>query len=150
MKLVLQRVSEAKVEVDNQVIGSIQQGILILLGIHCRDERASIEYLVDKVLHLRIFEDSQGKMNRSLIDVQGGILVVSQFTLYADCQSGRRPSFTESAKADVALPLYDTFIATLKQALKDTACYIQTGLFGAHMKVSLTNDGPVTILLERN
>lgn len=149
MKIVLQRVKSAKVEVEDKTVGAISQGILALLGVHEKDEEASISYLIDKMIHLRIFSDEEGKMNRSLIDVKGSVLLVSQFTLYADCSSGRRPSFIQSAKADLALKLYESFIKSLKEALKISSCEVQTGEFGAMMQVSLVNDGPVTIILEK-
>lgn len=150
MRLIIQRVKSAKVEVEGAIVGSIEQGLLVLLGIHQKDEESFVSYLIDKMIHLRIFSDEEGKMNRSLVDVKGSVLVVSQFTLYADCNSGRRPSFTESAKADLALKFYESFIESLKKVLKETSCGVQTGQFGAMMQVSLVNDGPVTILLERN
>lgn len=149
MRLLIQRVLRAKVEVERQEIGSIGKGLLVFLGVHQSDQLAAISYLVDKICHLRIFEDEQGKMNRSLLEVQGGVLVVSQFTLYGDCMGGRRPSFIESAKPGLAYELYQAFVIALKAALSHTPCPVQTGEFGAHMQVSLVNDGPVTLLLEK-
>ena len=144
MRVLLQRVSQAKVEVDHQVIGSIEQGLLLFLGIHAQDDFSSVEYLVDKIVNLRIFSDREGKMNLSLLDVGGAVLLVSQFTLYGDCQTGRRPSFIQSAKASLAEPLYESFIQELKKK-----CSVETGKFGANMQVSLVNDGPVTLFLEK-
>ncbi len=144
MRVLLQRVSEAKVEVDHQVIASIGHGLLLFLGIHVQDDFSNVEYLVDKIVNLRIFSDSEGKMNLSLLDVGGAVLLVSQFTLYGDCQTGRRPSFIQGAKASLAEPLYESFIKELKKK-----CSVETGKFGANMQVSLVNDGPVTLFLEK-
>ncbi|MEI8301004.1 MAG: D-aminoacyl-tRNA deacylase [Chlamydiota bacterium] len=144
MKALLQRVSKAQVEVDQTVIGSIGAGLLLFLGIHTQDDTSCVDYLVDKVVNLRIFSDKDGKMNLSLLDVKGSVLLVSQFTLYGDCQTGRRPSFTESAKSDVAKPLYEYFIKELRKK-----CLVETGEFGANMQVNLINDGPVTLILEK-
>jgi len=150
MRLLLQRVKEAQVEVAGTVVGAIQKGLLVFLGVCQQDDPTVIPYLVEKLCHLRVFSDSEGKMNLSLLDVQGGVLVVSQFTLYADCSQGRRPSFTASAKTSEAERLYEAFLQTLKVALEKTPCTLQTGAFGKEMQVSLTNDGPATFLLEKN
>lgn len=144
MKIVLQRVKEAKVIVDGKVVGSIQKGILALLGIHKEDTPEKIVWGVNKLIHLRIFSDAQDKMNLSLKEVQGEVLVVSQFTLYGNCTNGRRPDFMESAPPNLAEPLYQSFL----ESLKKEGIKVESGIFGAHMEVSLTNDGPVTFLLE--
>ena len=145
MKLVLQRVSSAKVEIDKQVVGSIGKGLLVLLGIGVSDSPAEMEWGARKVADLRIFQDEQDKMNISLSEIGGEALVVSQFTLYADADKGRRPSFIEAAPPEQAKPLYDLFVSTLRTAGVRTAA----GVFGAKMSVSLVNEGPVTIILSR-
>lgn len=150
MRALVQRVKEASVEVEGKKVGAIHQGLLVLLGIHIHDDASLIPPLVDKMIHLRIFSDEQQKMNRSLLDVQGGLLLVSQFTLYGDCSSGRRPSFTLSAKSEAAFELYQIMIQQLKQAFQSTSCSLQTGTFGAMMQVHLVNDGPITLLLEQS
>jgi len=144
MRAVLQRVRRAKVTVDGQLTGEIGVGWLVLLGIAPADTRAEVDWLADKVSNLRAFADDAGKMNRSVQDVGGGVLVVSQFTLYGDCQKGRRPSFTGAAPPAVAEPLYEGFVA----ALKSLGVPVETGRFGADMQVELVNDGPVTFVLE--
>jgi D-tyrosyl-tRNA(Tyr) deacylase len=144
MRAVLQRVTRASVEVDASCVGQIDRGWLILLGVAHEDSRADAEWLAEKVLNLRGFEDEQGKMNLSVAEVKGSILVVSQFTLLADCRAGRRPSFTAAAKPAVALELYILFT----NMLKNSGLAVATGVFGAMMKVELINDGPVTFLLE--
>jgi len=144
MRAVIQRVSQARVEVDNQVIGAISHGLLVLLSIHRDDTAKDLIWMVDKIQHLRIFDDDQGFMNRSLLEVRGELLVVSQFTLHGDCRKGRRPSWTASAPPDLARQLYDDFILTCRQRGLPT----QAGIFQAMMEVSLTNSGPVTILLD--
>ncbi len=144
MKVVLQRVTHASVCVDKKIVGEIQQGLLILVGFQDGDDASKIEKVARKCVELRIFEDELGKMNRSLLDVGGSILSISQFTLYADCKKGRRPSFTQAAKAENAIMLYDTFNSTIKSFGVDVKC----GIFGADMKVSLLNDGPVTIIID--
>ncbi|MCH9631147.1 MAG: D-aminoacyl-tRNA deacylase [Chlamydiia bacterium] len=150
MKLVVQRVSHASVDVDGAVTGSIQKGLLVLFGAKDTDDKGLIDYLVDKLINLRIFHDSEGKMNLSLCDVKGDLLIVSQFTLYGDCSKGRRPSFIKSAKGPLANELYESFIAKAKEELKSHSLKVETGIFGADMKVSLLNDGPVTIILEKS
>lgn len=144
MKAVIQRVSQASVTVEGQVSGEIEQGLLILLGIAPEDTPMAAEQLAEKIVHLRIFEDSNEKMNLSLLDIGGEALIVSQFTLYADTSRGRRPSFIGAAGPDQAEPLVGEFVKLLSQRGVST----QTGVFGAHMSVALVNDGPVTILLE--
>jgi D-tyrosyl-tRNA(Tyr) deacylase len=144
MRAVLQRVTRASVEVDASCVGRIEHGWLILLGVAQEDTAADAEWLAEKVLNLRGFEDSQGKMNLSVPEVNGNILVVSQFTLLADCRAGRRPSFTAAAKPAVAEELYVLFTNLVKKS----GLTVATGVFGAMMKVELINDGPVTFLLE--
>jgi D-tyrosyl-tRNA(Tyr) deacylase len=141
MKVVLQRVSEARVVVDGQTVGEIEHGLMVLLCAERGDTEVVGQKMLDKILKLRIFYDDAGKMNRSVVDVNGGLLIVSQFTLAADTRSGTRPSFTSAASADEGRRLYDGFVA---QARAQHA-HVQTGLFGADMKVHLVNDGPVTI-----
>lgn len=143
MKVVLQRVKKASVSVDGEVVGNIKKGLLIFFGASLLDTKKEVGYLVDKVLNLRIFQDSEGKMNRSIKDVGGDALVVSQFTLYADCTKGRRPSFVHAAKPDIAEVLYEEFISQLKREIKN----VGRGVFGAYMEVSLVNDGPVTLIV---
>lgn len=144
MKMLIQRVSGAKVEVDGKVTGEIGKGYLIFLGICNTDNREIIDKYVNKVARLRIFEDSEGKTNLSLVDVGGQVLLVSQFTLYADTSHGNRPSFINAAKPDLAEPLYNYAVESFKKILGDCQC----GVFGADMKVSLCNDGPFTVMLE--
>lgn len=144
MRAVLQRVTKASVGISNQVVGSIGKGWLVLLGIGSDDQSSQIGPLVDKIIGLRLFADSDGKFNLALPDVQGSLLVVSQFTLFADCSRGRRPSFTNAGKPDVAKALYLEFVATARS--RDII--VQTGEFGADMQVELINDGPVTIVLD--
>jgi len=144
MRLVVQRISSAQVRVDGAVSGSAGSGLCILVGFKKGDERGAVERLSEKVKRLRIFEDDRGKMNRSLIDCGGEVLVISEFTLYGDCDRGHRPSFTDAAPADEALPLYNQFIESLREA----GLRVATGVFGAKMEVTLTNDGPVTVILE--
>ena len=145
MKTVVQRVLSAKVEVDHEITGSIHQGLVILLGVEKGDTEKEGKWLVEKIANLRIFQDEQGKMNRSVCSVDGSVLIVSQFTLLADCQHGRRPAFTDAAKPDAANRLYLDFIAEFEKI----GVRVQTGRFGADMQLTLTNDGPVTILLDR-
>ncbi|MGM0745369.1 MAG: D-aminoacyl-tRNA deacylase [Bacteroidota bacterium] len=146
MKIVVQRVKRASVTVDGNVTGSINHGLLLLIGIHEADSKEEIDWCCRKISKLRIFEDDEGKMNRSVQDVEGGILAVSQFTLYGNTRKGTRPSFIEAAKPDVAEPLYDYMVERLK---KITNLNIQEGKFGAMMDVELLNDGPVTIIVEK-
>ena len=141
MKAVLQRVSEARVLVDGQVVGEVGQGLMVLLCAEKGDTEATGQKMLDKILKLRVFYDDAGKMNRSVTDVKGGLLLVSQFTLAADTSSGTRPSFTNAAPADEGRRLYDAFVAQAKAQHPS----VQTGIFGADMKVHLVNDGPVTI-----
>ena len=144
MRAVVQKVSSSKVTVDEEVIGQINHGLLVLLGVTHDDTSKDVDYMVDKVTNLRIFEDEDEKMNLSLKDVGGEILAVSQFTLYGDARRGRRPSFSDAARPEVANPLYEAFV----EKIKKQGINVGTGKFGAHMMVNLTNDGPVTILLE--
>lgn len=144
MKIVLQRVTHSSVEIDKQIHGEIQKGFMVLVGFSNDDNKKIIDKMVDKLIHLRVFEDDNGKMNHSLLDVNGSILSISQFTLYADCKRGRRPGFTNAAKPNIAIPLYEYF----NQAIKENNVHIETGIFGADMKVSLLNDGPITIILD--
>lgn len=144
MRAIVQRVERASVSVDDKEIASIGHGLLILLGVGHHDDLGKARILADKITRLRIFGDADGKMNRSLLDVSGEALVVSQFTLFADTRKGNRPSFVEAAPPDLAVPLCDQFVAELR----NKGIRTETGMFGAHMKVNLLNDGPVTIWLE--
>jgi D-tyrosyl-tRNA(Tyr) deacylase len=144
MRAVLQRVSQADVQVDRRVTGAIKQGILVLLGVAQGDDDSDVDYLVDKMINLRIFEDSDGKMNLSLLQIGGKVLAVSQFTLLADCRKGRRPGFSAAAAPQEADALYQTFVARVRQRGVEVEC----GVFQADMQVSLINDGPVTLLLD--
>ena len=144
MRALLQRVSRASVTVEEQIVGAIEHGLLVLLGVGRDDSEVQVKLLAEKIVHLRIFEDDEGKMNRSLLDIGGEVLVVSQFTLYADTRRGRRPSFTDAAPPALAEPLVERFNATI-------AAYgltVASGIFGAYMQVKLINDGPVTIWLD--
>ncbi len=145
MRAVLQRVSEASVEVGGRIVGEIRAGFLVLLGIERDDGPDDVAWLVGKILPIRVFEDEEGKMNRSLLDIGGDSLVVSQFTLHARTRKGTRPSFDRAARPEVAVPLYGRFVEALAEGLGRP---VPTGEFGAMMKVSLVNDGPVTILLD--
>lgn len=145
MRLVVQRVTKSSVSVNNKIVGQINTGFLVLLGIKSTDTKKDVDYLVRKLINLRVFSDENNKMNLALKDVNGKLLIISQFTLYADCKkSGNRPSFSDSAKPDVAVPLYEYFIEECKKQIS----VVQTGIFGADMKVSILNDGPVTIILD--
>ena len=145
MRLVVQRVTEASVKVDNKIVGQINQGFLVLLGIKNTDTKKDADYLVRKLINLRVFSDENDKMNLALKDVSGELLIISQFTLYGDCKkSGNRPSFTDSAKPDIAIPLYEYFVAECKKQIP----VVRTGIFGADMKVNLLNNGPVTIIID--
>lgn len=144
MRAVVQRVDSAAVDVDGVQTGSVGKGLLVLLGVEKEDTDKDLEYLLDKVTGLRIFEDGQGKMNLSVTDVGGGLLVVSQFTLYGDCRKGRRPSFDKAAGAEIANAYYEKFVA----GARSRGLMVGTGKFQAHMLVSLVNNGPVTILLD--
>ncbi|MCI9087018.1 MAG: D-tyrosyl-tRNA(Tyr) deacylase [Clostridia bacterium] len=146
MKLVVQRVKNANVVVENKTIGEIQQGFMVLLGVAPTDTKEIADFLVQKLIHLRVFEDENEKMNLSIQDIDGELLIVSQFTLYANCNHGNRPSFTEAAKPDLANELYEYFV---EQCKKENIEKVATGEFGADMQVSLQNDGPVTIILEK-
>lgn len=143
MKVVVQRSKKSSVEVDNVVVGGIDKGLVVLVGFTHGDDIHDIEYLVDKIINLRIFDDENGVMNKSILDVNGSILSVSQFTLYADTLKGRRPSYVNALKNTEAKPLYDLFNEKLREKIK-----VETGIFGSDMKVSITNDGPVTIIME--
>jgi len=145
MRTVIQRVSEASVTVEGEVIGQIGWGLLILLGIEPEDGQEDIDWLCRKIVNMRIFDDENGVMNRSAIDANGGYLVISQFTLHASTRKGNRPSYIRAAKPDIAIPLYEEFVKCLAEHAGKT---VETGKFGADMKVRLLNDGPVTILLD--
>ena len=145
MKVVIQRVTKASVVIDNIKVASIQKGLLILLGIVNDDTQEDINWLVRKITNLRIFNDENGVMNTSLLDINGEVIVVSQFTLHASTKKGNRPSYIKAAKPEVAIPLYETFVSTLENEISSK---VQTGQFGADMKVELLNDGPVTIIID--
>lgn len=145
MKMLIQRVTCASVEVKSKVVGSIGPGVLIFVGISSTDTFSEVDWLANKLVHLRMFADEKGKMNRSLLEEKKEVLIVSQFTLYADCSFGRRPSFTQAAPPQVAEPLYERFIDEVKKF----NLVVATGIFGAEMQISLVNDGPVTFLLEK-
>jgi D-tyrosyl-tRNA(Tyr) deacylase len=144
MRVVIQRVTEAAVSINEEINGKIEKGLLILVGIGQEDHLEDIQWLTQKITNLRIFNDADGKMNLSIQDIKGEILLVSQFTLYASTKKGNRPSFIQSAPPTIAIPLYEQFI----KSLKETGISVQTGQFGADMKVSLTNEGPVTIIID--
>jgi D-tyrosyl-tRNA(Tyr) deacylase len=145
MKIVLQRVSSASVTIDNKIVADIQKGLLVLVGIEDADNQEDIDWLVGKIVNLRIFDDSNHVMNFSVKDINGDIIVVSQFTLHASTKKGNRPSYLKASKPDVAMPLYENFVKRLEV---EFAKKVQTGIFGADMKVSLLNDGPVTIIID--
>lgn len=144
MRAVVQRVSEASVKIKGEITGTIHQGYMILLGIHVEDTQADVDYLVGKIAKLRVFEDDEGKLNRSIDAVAGSILSISQFTLYAETKKGNRPSFIKAARPEVAVPLYEAF----NEGLRQLQIPVVTGEFGADMKVALVNDGPVTIIFD--
>ena len=144
MRVVVQRVKHASVTINGTVNGKINNGFLVLLGVQSTDSEQDVDYLVKKVTNLRIISDENDKMNLSLKDVNGELLIVSQFTLYANCKEGNRPSFVEAAKPDVAIPLYEYFVSECKKIIP----VVETGIFGADMKVDLLNDGPVTIIMD--
>ena len=144
MRAVVQRVTSSKVVVDGKIVGSINKGINVLIGISCDDNEGDLKYIKDKIINLRIFEDENFKMNKSLMDIDGEMLVISQFTLYGDCRKGRRPNFMAALGGEESKKLYDKFILMLKEY----GIKVETGIFGADMKVDIQNDGPVTILLD--
>lgn len=144
VRAVVQRVISSSVEVQDKIIGKINAGINVLIGITEGDTYDDIKYIKDKIINLRIFEDESGKMNKSLKDINGELLIVSQFTLYADCRKGRRPNFMNALKGEEAKVLYNEFV----KACRDEGLVVETGMFGAYMKVSIENDGPVTILID--
>lgn len=144
MKIVLQRVSSASVKVDSNIVGSIEHGLLLLIGFSSTDTAENILPTLEKIVKLRIFSDEEGKMNKSVLDVEGSMLLISQFTLYADTKKGNRPSFIEAARPEQAIPLYEFFIAEMRKRMTK----VETGIFGADMKVELVNDGPVTIVFD--
>lgn len=144
MRAVLQRVRRAQVVIEGEVVGAIDQGLLVLLGVAPTDTREQAHWLAEKTVHLRVFADADGKMNRSVQDIQGGVLVVSQFTLFGDCRKGRRPSFVGAAAAEVAIPLYEAYL----DAIRLEGVTVASGRFAADMQVELVNDGPVTLILD--
>ena len=145
MKAVIQRVKKSSVTIDNEIVASIQNGLLVLLGIVNDDSEEDINWLVNKIVNLRIFPDENDVMNRSLIDMSGEVIVVSQFTLHANTKKGNRPSYIKAAKPDVAIPIYNRFVESMNEMITTP---VQTGEFGADMKVELINDGPVTIIID--
>ena len=145
MKVVIQRCSSAQVTIDQSIVAQINQGLVILIGVGKEDNHEDADYLIQKIIHMRIFSDEEGKMNRSVTDVLGDVVLVSQFTLFADTKKGNRPSFIQSAPPDQAKALYEYFVETFK---KQSTGKVETGEFGANMKVSLVNDGPVTIIMD--
>ena len=146
MKVVIQRSKEANVKVDNKIVGSINKGLVILVGFTQNDTSKEIDYIVDKIINLRIFDDENGIMNKSLLDTDGKILSISQFTLYADTRKGRRPSYINALNSENAIKLYEEF----NQKLSSNNIKVEQGIFGADMQVSLINDGPITIIIEKN
>lgn len=146
MRAVVQRVKRASVSVDGETVGAIGPGLMILLGVTHGDDEEQSRWLANKVAGLRIFEDGAGKMNRSLLDIGGSALVVSQFTLYGDCRKGRRPSFTDAARPEIAEPLCERFVDDLRAA---GVGQVEGGVFGAYMQVEIQNDGPITLIVER-
>ena len=146
MRLVVQKVSQSSVKIEGEIVGAIDKGYMVLVGITNGDDELLVEKMVDKLVNLRIFEDENDKLNLSLLDVGGSVLSISQFTLYANCKKGRRPSFIDAAKPDISSPLYDFF----NKKLEEQGINVERGVFGAMMEVSLINDGPVTIILDSN
>ena len=145
MRLVIQRVKKASVNINEKIVGKINQGFLVLIGIHNSDTKKDADYLVKKLVNLRIFNDANNKMNLSIQSINGELLIISQFTLYGECKkSGNRPSFSDAAKPEIAIPLYEYFVNECKKQVP----IVQTGIFGADMKVELLNDGPVTIIID--
>ena len=145
MRVIVQRCTNASVTVNNKTVGKIEKGLMLLVGFTHDDNSQNIDYMVDKIINLRIFDDEFGVMNKSLLDVNGSILSISQFTLYADARKGRRPSYTDALSGEKAIKLYNEF----NEKIKKENIKLETGIFGADMKVNLTNDGPVTIILEK-
>jgi D-tyrosyl-tRNA(Tyr) deacylase len=145
MRLVLQRVSEASVSIDQKIKSAIGPGLLLLVGIESDDNQEDVEWLCKKIVQLRIFNDAEGKMNLSIQDIGGDVLIISQFTLHAQCKKGNRPSFIKAARPEQSIPLYEAFIAEMEKQLGKA---VGSGIFGADMKVALINDGPVTILFD--
>ena len=146
MRLVVQKVSQSSVKIEGEIVGAIDKGYMVLVGITNGDDELLVEKMVDKLVNLRIFEDENDKLNLSLLDVGGSVLSISQFTLYANCKKGRRPSFIDAAKPDISSPLYDFF----NKKLEEKGINVERGVFGAMMEVSLINDGPVKIILDSN
>ena len=144
MRIIIQRVKEASVTIDNKVVGEIGHGSLVLFGVAKGDDKTHVKWIANKLINLRMFADSNDKMNLSLQDIGGSVLIVSQFTLYADCAAGRRPCFTKSAHPDIAKSLYDDFVVEVKKEIAN----VQTGVFGGKMQVQLINDGPVTFIID--
>jgi D-tyrosyl-tRNA(Tyr) deacylase len=144
MRAVIQRVNEASVEVGGEIVGTIGRGFLILLGIHRNDTAADIPWMINKIINLRVFEKKDGRFDESLLDINGGLLIISQFTLYGDCSKGRRPSFSEAMEAASARTIFELFIEKAKEKISQ----VETGIFQASMNVSLVNDGPVTVILD--
>lgn len=145
MKLVVQRVANASVKVNGEIIGEIGKGFLVFVGVKQGDTKEQADFLIKKLCNLRVFEDENNKMNLSIKDINGKLLIISQFTLYADCKKGNRPSFIEAARPEIAEPLYEYF----KQSCREEGIAVESGKFGADMKINLLNDGPVTIILEK-
>lgn len=146
MRVVLQRVNNCSVTIDHDKVNKIEKGLLVLVGIMDEDSDSDIDWLVRKILNLRIFNDEQGVMNNSVLDVSGALMLVSQFTLYASTRKGNRPSYIKASKPDIAIPLYDSFV----KKCKESGLEVETGKFGADMKIELLNDGPVTIIIDSN
>ncbi|WP_312765335.1 D-aminoacyl-tRNA deacylase [Epilithonimonas sp.] len=144
MRVVIQRVSEARVKVDDKIVGEIKQGLMLLIGVDKTDEQSDADWLVKKILDVRVFSDDEGKMNHSVKDINGEILCISQFTLISDYKKGNRPSYIKAAKPDKAIPLFEHF----KDEIKKSGLKTESGIFGADMKVSLVNDGPVTLVFD--